>query len=139
MYSVSHEARVLQQKGLCTWALIFSLALFVASTPGWSEGQEGIAPARALPQETLTRARVFEAHHKYNEAIADYRTYLAAYPADDEVRGSLARLLSWQGAYEEAITLYEDILTRHPADLDVRVALARVRSWQQRFAEAQHI
>jgi YaiO family outer membrane protein len=91
------------------------------------------------PQETLAQARAFEAAKQYEQAMAGYRAYLEARPEDDEVRGTLARVLSWQGAYDEAVALYEDILTRHPGDRDVRTALARVKSWQQKFAEARRL
>jgi YaiO family outer membrane protein len=85
------------------------------------------------------QARAFEAARQYEPAIASYRAYLEVRPEDDEARGALARLLSWQGAYDEAVVLYEDILTRYPADLEVRTALARVKSWQQHFAEARRL
>jgi len=91
------------------------------------------------PSERRDQARAFDAAKQYEPAIASYRAYLEARPEDDEARGALARLLSWQGAYDEAVMLYEDILTRHPGDLDVRTALARVKSWQQHFAEARRL
>jgi YaiO family outer membrane protein len=119
--------------------LLLSVLLLTASLPGLSESPAGRAAAQVPPQESLTRARAFEAERQYEQAIAHYRTYLTARPEDDEVRGALARLLSWQNAYEEAGALYEDILTRHPADVDVRVALARVRAWQRQFAEARRL
>ena len=113
--------------------------LLVALIPGRSESQVGIPPDKTTPQEILTRARAFEAEKQYDQAVASYRAYLVVRPEDDEVRGSLARLLSWQGAYDEAITLYENILTRHPLDFEVRVALARVQAWHQNFTEARRL
>jgi len=129
----------LPHRVLVAFCLVLGALLLVASTPGRSESQADRAPGKAAPQEILLRARAFEAEKHYDQAIASYRAYLAARPEDDEGRGSLARVLSWQGAYDEAITLYEDILTRHPVDFEVRVALARVQAWHKKFAEARHL
>src|SRR5262245_43465185 len=70
----------------------------------------GETPGQTLPQEVLAQARAFETAKQYDRAIASYRTYLALRPDDDEARGALARVLSWQGHYDEAVALYEDIL-----------------------------
>jgi YaiO family outer membrane protein len=91
------------------------------------------------PGQILETAQTFERRQEYTEAIVAYREYLRLRPENDEARGVLAKLLSWQGEYDEAISLYRDILTRHPSDLDVRTALARVLSWQKRFDEARAI
>ena len=128
-----------QPRARLVYSLVFSFLLLVVATPGRSESQADTVPGQASPQDILARARAFEAEKQYDQAIAGYRTYLAARPEDDEVRGALARLLSWQDAYDEAITLYEDILTRHPVDFEVRVALARVQSWRRNFAEARRL
>jgi YaiO family outer membrane protein len=87
----------------------------------------------------LARARAFEAARRYDQAIIAYRAYLAARPEDDEVRGALARVLSWTDHNDEAAALYQAILSRHPDDLDVRTALARVRARQQKWDEAQRL
>jgi YaiO family outer membrane protein len=105
--------------------------------PAWA-APEG-AGALPSPQELLARAQAFEAAHRYDQAIIAYRAYLAARPEDDEVRGALARVLSWTDHYDEAAALYQAILSRHPADLDVRTALARVRARQQQWNEAQRL
>ncbi|HSF68562.1 MAG TPA: tetratricopeptide repeat protein [Nitrospiraceae bacterium] len=91
------------------------------------------------PRQILETAQSFERRQEYPQAIVAYREYLLLRPENDEARGALAKLLSWEGEYDEAISLYRDILTRHPADLDIRTALARVLSWQKRFDEAQAI
>ena len=131
--------RMLRHRALFACCLVLSALLLVALIPGRSESQVGMPPDKTTPQEILTRARAFEAEKQYDQAIASYRAYLVVRPEDDEVRGSLARLLSWQGAYDEAITLYEDILTRHPLDFEVRVALARVQAWHHNFTEARRL
>jgi YaiO family outer membrane protein len=105
--------------------------------PAWAASEEAGAPLS--PHELLSRARAFEAAHRYDQAIIAYRAYLAARPEDDEVRGALARVLSWTDHHDEAAALYQAILSRHPADLDVRTALARVRARQQQWDEAQRL
>ena len=89
------------------------------------------------PGQILETAQTFERRQEYTQAIVAYREYLRLRPENDEARGVLAKLLSWQGEYDEAISLYRDILTRHPSDLEIRTALARVLSWQKRFDEAR--
>jgi len=91
------------------------------------------------PVQALETAQTFERRQEYPQAIVAYREYLRLHPENDEARGTLAKLLSWEGMYDEAISLYRDILTRHPLDLEVRTALARNLSWQKQFDEAQAI
>ena len=86
--------RTLQHRTFFACCLVLSALLLVASTPGRSESQMGVTPDKTTPQEILTHARAFEAEKHYDQAIASYRAYLTARPEDDEVRGSLARLLS---------------------------------------------
>jgi YaiO family outer membrane protein len=114
--------------------LVCSLTLLLCLTAAWGESETAASPSARREQ-----ARAFEAAKQYEPAIASYRAYLEMRPEDDEARGALARLLSWQGAYDEAVMLYTDILTRYPRDLDVQTALARVKSWQQHFAEARRL
>lgn len=94
---------------------------------------------RQTPRQILETAQTFEHRHEYPQAIVAYRKYLQLYPENDEVRGTLAKLLSWQGVYDEAISLYRDILTRHPVDLEIRTALARILSWHKQFDEARQV
>lgn len=88
-------------------------------------------------RQRVERGRQFEAARQYGEAVALYREGLRRSPENDEVRGSLARVLSWQGAHSEAASLYREVLARHPKDQDIRVALAQVLSWQKQFPDAQ--
>jgi YaiO family outer membrane protein len=113
---------------------VCSLTILLCLTAAWVD-----LGTAASPSERLDQARAFEAARQYEPAIASYRAYLEVRPEDDEARGALARLLSWQGAYDQAVMLYADILTRYPADLEIRTALARVKSWQQDFAEARRL
>jgi YaiO family outer membrane protein len=116
------------------------IVLHVAVTPViHAQSSPDAAPASTGNKAWLQEAKEFEQAQRYAEAAERYRRYLTEHPDDDEVRGSLARVLSWQEEYQEAEQLYRDILTRHPADQDIRAALARVLSWQKRFPEAQAI
>ena len=92
--------------------------------------------AEPSPRRLLEQGKSLEQRKQFPEAIAVYRQYLAARPENDEVRASLAKLLSWQRQWDEAAALYRDVLSRHPLDDESRVALARVLSWQQRYNEA---
>ena len=86
--------------------------------------------------QTLERGRRLETMRQYADAAAVYRDELQRSPGNDEVRGALARVLSWQGAHSEATALYREVLARHPQDQEIRVALGQVLSWQQQFEEA---
>ena len=88
------------------------------------------------PRTVLEQATQLEASKNYQDAIAAYRRYLAQKPEDDDVRATLAKILSWHEQYDEAVGLYRDILTRHPLDHENRIGLARVLSWQKHFAES---
>ncbi|MEK6801779.1 MAG: tetratricopeptide repeat protein [Nitrospirota bacterium] len=87
----------------------------------------------------LERGRRLEIMRQSVEAASVYREGLQQAPDNDELRGALARVLSWQGAHAEATSLYREVLVRHPEDQDIRVALAQVLSWQQQFDEAQDL
>ena len=121
--------------GVISFVLLWGVA-GVASVFG-----QGMATADepVALSEMVERAHRLESTQRFNEAAAVYREVLARRPDDDEIRGRIARVLSWQGQFEAAGDLYRDILSRHPADTDIRVALARVLSWQQRFDESEQL
>lgn len=100
-------------------------------------GSVQAAVTDSSPRRLLEQGKSLEQQQQFPEAIAVYRQYLAARPENDEVRATLAKLLSWQNQWDEASTLYRDVLSRHPLDGESRVALARVLSWQQRYDEAR--
>ncbi|MCP9440940.1 MAG: YaiO family outer membrane beta-barrel protein [Nitrospira sp.] len=106
-----------------------------------SAGSQPLTPsAPASPSTTASlveRAKQLETAERYQEAIAVYRQILVIDPENDDVRASLARLLSWQGSSTEAIELYRVILQRHPDDLDIQTSLARVLSWQRSTEESR--
>ncbi|HQY57174.1 MAG: tetratricopeptide repeat protein [Nitrospira sp.] len=85
----------------------------------------------------MERGRRLELMRQYTEAAVVYREELQRAPENDELRASLARTLSRQGAHAEATGLYREVLVRHPDDQDVRIALAQILAWQQEFAEAR--
>ncbi|MDR4478590.1 MAG: tetratricopeptide repeat protein [Nitrospira sp.] len=90
-------------------------------------------------RSAMERGRRLELMRQPVEAASVYREGLEQFPENDELRGALARILSWQGAHAEAVRLYRDVLTRHPEDQEIRVALAQVLSWQKEFDEAHHL
>lgn len=100
-----------------------------------AQQQQNVVSVGAL----LQQASQFETEKRFDEAIATYRKALRRRPDDDEIRGHLARVLSWQGHLTESIALHRDMLTRYPADADLRIALARVLSWDKQFAESERL
>ncbi|MEO7863258.1 MAG: tetratricopeptide repeat protein, partial [Nitrospirales bacterium] len=58
------------------------------------------------PRTVLEQATQLEAAKNYQDAIAAYRRYLAQKPEDDDVRATLAKILSWHEQYDEAVGLY---------------------------------
>lgn len=114
--------------------LILWTSLFMTCMVGYQPVQ---AADRSSSRSLLERAKQFEGTKRYDEAIAIYRTILRQDPENDEIRATLAKLLSWQGSHAEATSLYREIMRRHPADLDVRTALARVLSWHIDRKEAR--
>lgn len=85
----------------------------------------------------MERGRRLELMRQYTDAAVVYREGLQRAPENDELRASLARTLSRQGAHAEATGLYREVLARHPDDQDVRIALAQTLSWQQEYAAAR--
>ncbi len=116
---------------LIRWSLIISFGMI-----GHLQAQ---AADEASPRTLVEQAEQFEQAQRYDDAIALYRVLLQQDPENDEIRGALAQLLSWQGSHAEAADLYREITRRHPADLDVRTALARVLSWHIDRKEAQRL
>ncbi len=115
--------------------LLIPLAV-LAGLCGAAAGAEATShPAR--PRQALEQAKQLEAAKQYPEALAAYRAYLEAQPDNDEVRATVAKLLSWQGHYDEAVALYREVVDRHPLDHDSRIGLARVLAWQKQFAASQ--
>jgi tetratricopeptide (TPR) repeat protein len=74
------------------------------------------------------------------ESIPWYRKYLDLRPDDDEVRLTLANVLSWQkdrALLAESLKLFDAYLGRQPEDWKARLQRGRVRSWVGRIADAQ--
>jgi len=57
-------------------------------------------------------ARVYHAAHRYDDAAAAYRDYLALYPDDVEGQAGLAEMYSLSGKQDQAKALYAGILAR---------------------------
>lgn len=119
---------------------VAGLLAVIALAVGWFSAPATMIAAMApdsSPRQILQQARALEEEKRYEEAIAAYRQYLLAKPDQDDVRASVAKLLSWQGEWDAAAAGYRDLLTRHPLDHDIRVGLAQVLSWQKQFDQAR--
>lgn len=127
---------VLVQQRRCIVVLVVVIVLATAGV-GLSSGSVQADSRDLSPRRLLEQGNALEQQKQFAQAIAVYRRYLADRPENDEVRGTLAKLLSWEGQWDEACALYRDVLSRHPLDHDSRVALARVLSWQKNYAEAR--
>lgn len=80
----------------------------------------------------LLRARMRAALGREDEAIADYRAYLAKHPDDGATRLQMAATLSWSKDKDKqraALAVYDSYLAKHPGDQAARLQRARVRSW----------
>lgn len=103
-------------------------------------GSKTASPLTGPPNSVegiLEEGHRLEADSRFAEATALYREGLRQQPDNDDLRGALARVLSWGSEQAEATELYRQILTRRPNDRETRVALARVLSWRKLFAEAR--
>ncbi len=119
---------------------VAALLAGITLAAGWFSAPATMIAAMApesSPRQILEQARALEEEKRYEEAVAAYRQYLLAKPDHDDVRVSVAKLLSWQGQWDEAAAGYRDLLTRHPLDPDIRVGLAQVLSWQKQFDQAR--
>ncbi|MEJ2007719.1 MAG: tetratricopeptide repeat protein [Acidobacteriota bacterium] len=69
---------------------------------------------------------------KYDEAIRDYRRYLASDPDSFVARANLGAALAHQGRYAEAIKEYQEALRLRPGNPEVKMnlALAHYKSMQ---------
>ncbi|HSN03575.1 MAG TPA: tetratricopeptide repeat protein, partial [Nitrospira sp.] len=127
------QARGSLGAGLRLLAVVLSVVAGLCAAFVEAEAKTG----DSTPGSVLARAKQLEADKSFQEAIEAYRDYLAMQPENDEVRATLAKLLSWQGRYDEAAALYRAVLTRHPMDHDSRIGLARVLAWQKQFDASQ--
>jgi tetratricopeptide (TPR) repeat protein len=82
-------------------AKYFRLAVAAASDPKY---------ARDRRDALFNVARVYHSGKRYDEAIAAYREYLAAYPADVSGMASLAGLYGLTGRRDSAAALYGRVL-----------------------------
>ncbi|MCE7979277.1 MAG: tetratricopeptide repeat protein [Nitrospira sp. NTP1] len=143
---IAHAGRTgsSRMNGPLTWMTrrtsVAGLLAGLVLAAGWFSAPATMIAAMApdsSPRQILQQARAWEEEKRYEEALAAYLQYLLAKPDHDEVRASVAKLLSWQGHWDEAAAGYRDLLTRHPLDHDFRVGLAQVLSWQKQYDQAR--
>lgn len=76
-------------------------------------------------QALLGRASVWERLLYFSDAVADYRTAVAAHPGNERARLKLADTLLIAGTPEEALGHYRLLAERWPDRVEVRLGLAR--------------
>jgi tetratricopeptide (TPR) repeat protein len=83
-----------------------------------------LAAQKASPPEALVKeAEALYQAGKFDQAIQDYRTFLAQYPDVFQVRSDLGAALAGAGRYEEAIAEYQRALKLQPLP-QIRLNLA---------------
>jgi tetratricopeptide (TPR) repeat protein len=83
------------------------------------------------PQELLKQAESLHQAGKLDEAIKDYRAFLAQYPDVPQVRSNLGAALAGAGRYEEAIVEYKQALKLQPLpQIQLNLALAYYKAVQ---------
>jgi tetratricopeptide (TPR) repeat protein len=83
------------------------------------------------PQELLKEAESLHQAGKLDEAIKDYRLFLAQYPDVPQVRSNLGAALAGAGRYEEAIVEYKRALQLQPLpQIQLNLALAYYKAVQ---------
>jgi tetratricopeptide (TPR) repeat protein len=82
-------------------AKYFKLAVPAASDPKF---------AKEKRDALFNVARVYHAAQRWDDAVAGYKDYLAAYPSDVQAMAGLAAVYSQQGKRDEAGALYNQIL-----------------------------
>jgi tetratricopeptide (TPR) repeat protein len=73
--------------------------------------------------------------HDYVKAAHWFEAALAIH-GDDEIRLTLAQVLSWAGQFDPAIEQYRQLVLSKPSDNNLKRQLARVLSWSKRFPES---
>ncbi len=73
---------------------------------------------------------------RYDEAIAEFRSYLDRHPGATGAMKTLALAQSWSGRNAEALATYRAILARAPEDRDAAFGEARILSWTGRLDDS---
>lgn len=96
----------------------------------------GPAAMAAARQASFAGAAALQASGDLERAAAEYRTFLAAHPANAEARSNLAVVLMGLGRYEEAIAAYRTALEAAPFSDRIRLNLGIGLYKAQRLQEA---
>jgi tetratricopeptide (TPR) repeat protein len=86
--------------------------------------QATVNAAKTSSRAILVRAIQLHQAGDFDEAIREYRKYLALDPGNFVARANLGAALSHQGRYTEAIKEYEDALRIRPGNPEVELNLA---------------
>ncbi len=82
-------------------AKYFRLAVQAAADPKFAKDKR---------DALFNLARVYHGAQRYDEAVATYKEYLAAYPRDMQATAGLAAVYSLQGKRNEAMAMYTEVL-----------------------------
>src|SRR5208337_1904934 len=97
---------------LCAFFVVLPLASVLA------------AQTKRSPEALLKEAESLHQAGKLDQAIEDYRLFLAQYPDVAPVRSNLGAALAGAGRYEEAIVEYKKALKIQPGNPQVELNLA---------------
>jgi tetratricopeptide (TPR) repeat protein len=85
-----------------------------------------------------TRAEELAAAHRYPEAIAAYRRYLADYGLHQQTELLIPRLYSWEKDFAQSTREYRAYLAKYPDDIQARLELANVENWSGHYSSAEN-
>ncbi|MGH7896610.1 MAG: tetratricopeptide repeat protein, partial [Candidatus Binatia bacterium] len=67
---------------------------------------------------------LYQTQHRYAEAVAVLRPFVAANPNDDDIRERLARMSEYAGDYRESETQWRTLISKHPKEARYQIQLA---------------
>ncbi len=85
----------------------------------------------------IDRARTFTGAGRYGDAVAAYKSYIAAYGSSREVDLALARVYSFDKQYASAVSSYQNYLARYPDDTQARLELADNEKYNKDYIRAE--
>jgi YaiO family outer membrane protein len=94
-----------------------------------------VSSAAPAPQSEDSVTTLIE-RGDYAAATALLHAKLAANPADEDARFTLARVRGWAGDYAGALSEYDRLLAASPSNADYLLGRAQVLAWERRDQEA---
>lgn len=115
----------------------FVILLFVGGLIAVLSGLNPLSAQEAANQEIINpeaeylRIRTIAFEGKLEEAAADARKLLKAYPEYGDVRILLGRILAWQKNYDEAAAVIDTLLLTEPDNADALSARRDISLWSK--------